>query len=382
MEDEALLALEGAAEPSGHGELRERVVAVDRVDEVPVAAVVLGLVHGRVRMLEQGRSVRRVQRVQADPDARAHEDLDAGDDEGLAEAPADPARDGFGCVADAVHVERSIGWRVAEHQQEELVAAVARHDLVRARRAPQAFRDGDQELVPGLVPEAVVDELEVVEVDEEDGEHGRLRVVAAHRLLEPLLEGDAVREAGQRVVVGNVPQLALRGGEGLGGLLPVGDVDDDSVDEQAPVLGPPGVHPIPDPADAIVVADEAVFDLERLAALDRLVRGVVAGAVVRVNGVLPGLLGRPVRGEGPEQALEAGADERVADVRPVRLRLHLVEVDGDGSGHALKDVARGERLSERAMVVVAGDVGHGPGPHRGPCRHRQERRESEVPRTH
>ena len=108
------------------------------------------------------------------------------------------------------------------------------------------------------------------------------------------MERDPVGEVGQGVVVGDVPELALSVGQRLGGLLALGDVDDDPVDEEAPVLGAPRVHAVPHPARASVVADEAVLDLERLAALDRVVCGVVGGLVVGVHGVLPGLLGSPV----------------------------------------------------------------------------------------
>ena len=147
--------------------------------------------------------------------------------------------------------------------------------LAAARRAAQATGDRGEELVAGGVAEAVVDELEVVEVDEEDGERRYARRLAADGRLEALLEADSVGEAGQRVVVGDVPELALGVGERLGRLLSLGDVDDDAVDEHAPVLGLAWVHAVPHPARSPVVADEAVLDLAGLAAVDRLVRGVV-----------------------------------------------------------------------------------------------------------
>ena len=49
----------------------------------------------------------------------------------------------------------------------------------------EALRDGDQQLIAGLVPEGVIDLLEVVDIDEEDrGE----RVAAAAQTLEGLLD--------------------------------------------------------------------------------------------------------------------------------------------------------------------------------------------------
>ena len=365
MEDEALLVLEGATEPSGHRELREGVVAAEGVDEIAVAPVVLGLVHGCVRVLEQGRAVGGVERVEADADAGAHEDLDPGDDERVAQGAPDPPRDGFGRVADAV--DRVLSRGLGRDEEEELVAAVAGDCLARARRGAQAPGDRGQELVSGLVTEAVVDQLEVVEVDEEDPDCARLR--AADRLFEAPLERDAVGKPGEGVVIGDVLELASRPRQRVGGVLALGDVDDDAVHVPAPVLGPPGMHAVPHPARLPVVADQPVLELERRAALDRLVAGVVGGPVVRVDGVLPGLFGRAVVRKRPEQALEAGADERGADVGAVRLHLHLVNVHGDRPRHSANDVARVGRA-----VVVAG-IWHGASRRRH-CRHRHERLES------
>ena len=62
-----------------------------------------------------------------------------------------------------------------------------------------------QHLVAEVVSPAVVDPLEVVEVDVE--QPGRLPLVVPEldRVLEPLVEEGAVRQAGQRVVQGELP---------------------------------------------------------------------------------------------------------------------------------------------------------------------------------
>ena len=49
----------------------------------------------------------------------------------------------------------------------ELVAAEAGDDVVGAQHAAQPLGHGDEQPVAGAVPERVVDELEVVEVDEQ-----------------------------------------------------------------------------------------------------------------------------------------------------------------------------------------------------------------------
>ena len=53
-------------------------------------------------------------------------------------------------------------------------------------------------MIAGLVPEAVVDHLEVVEVDEHDGRGGR--GPAVERVLDALAEEAAVGQSRQRIV--------------------------------------------------------------------------------------------------------------------------------------------------------------------------------------
>ena len=54
-------------------------------------------------------------------------------------------------------------------QQAELVAAEARDRVGRPDGLAESRRDARQQLVAGVVPERVVDLLEVIEVDEQDG---------------------------------------------------------------------------------------------------------------------------------------------------------------------------------------------------------------------
>ena len=63
-------------------------------------------------------------------------------------------------------------------QDGELVAAEPSDGVARAQHATQALGDGDQQLVAGSVTGAVVDGLEVVEVDEQRGHRGRPAVGA------------------------------------------------------------------------------------------------------------------------------------------------------------------------------------------------------------
>ena len=360
VEDEAVAALDRRAQAPGHRKLRERVVAVERIEGMAVAARVLRAVHRGVRVLQESLRVRRVVGEEADADRGADEDLHAGDDEGSQQRAADLPRDDRGGLAGVLGVVLVAVRLDVGEEDEELVASLAGDYVGGARRALKASRDRAQELVAGRVAEAVVDQLEVVQVDEEDAGRALLSGTAVERLVQPLLEGDAVGQAGERVVEGDVLELAARLLEGVGRLPPLGDVGDDPVDEELAPGPAPRAHAVPDPACLPVVADQAVLDLDRLAGLE-LREDVVRLLVVRVDGFLPRLLGRLVLGKWAEEALEPLADERVADIRPVLEVLGLVEMDGDGAGDAAEYIRCRERFVQRVGAVVrnGGGIGHG-----------------------
>ena len=77
----------------------------------------------------------------------------------------------------------------------------------RAHAAAQALGDRHQQRVADAVAERVVDGLEVVDVDEQ---HGERSPSSAQLLAHALHEQRAVREVGERVVVGLVVQLVLQ----------------------------------------------------------------------------------------------------------------------------------------------------------------------------
>jgi hypothetical protein len=86
------------------------------------------------------------------------------------------------------HAGRGLEAAVALEQDGELVAAKAGEQRLRRQRGPQTGGDGDQERVTGDVAEAVVDDLEAVEVDQEDRDGVATTPVGGNRLLEPLDE--------------------------------------------------------------------------------------------------------------------------------------------------------------------------------------------------
>ena len=83
---------------------------------------------------------------------------------------------------------------------DELVAAEPRDGVGGAQRGGQPGRQREQHLVAGGVAERVVDELEAVEVEHEDGDVDALALAAGQRLVEAVERERAVRQAGERIV--------------------------------------------------------------------------------------------------------------------------------------------------------------------------------------
>ena len=93
-------------------------------------------------------------------------------------------------------------------QHHELVAAEPRNRVLAANGRAESAAHGDEEFVARLVTEAVVHQLEAVEVDEQ---HRDRRVGVGQtgdRVLEPVLGQSPVGEPGQGVVQRQVPEAA------------------------------------------------------------------------------------------------------------------------------------------------------------------------------
>ena len=76
-------------------------------------------------------------------------------------------------------------------QDPELVASEPSDRVARAQRLAQSRRDVDEQRVARGVAHAVVDELELVEVEEQDGDP---RVAPRERVLQPIHEEHPVRQ--------------------------------------------------------------------------------------------------------------------------------------------------------------------------------------------
>jgi len=86
-----------------------------------------------------------------------------------------------------------------------------------------------QELVAGVVAEAVVDVLEAVEIEEQQGDLGTVALGTGDGAAQAVAKQGAVGEAGEGVVVGQV-------GEAFFGLAPLGDVAGDGDDAGHPLV--------------------------------------------------------------------------------------------------------------------------------------------------
>ena len=114
----------------------------------------------------------------------------------------DPAQDPLGEVA-------GLGAGGLGQQHDELLAAVARHDVHRPLLPLEQGGELLEHPVAHQVPVGVVDLLEVVDVDHHAGEHRGVPGGAVHLLLQLLHQRAAVEAVGERIGLRQVPHLLL-----------------------------------------------------------------------------------------------------------------------------------------------------------------------------
>lgn len=133
---------------------------------------------------------------------------------------------GLGLEASAGDIERLL------REHDEFVATEAGDHVGRAERAGEPRRRLEKQFVAGIVAKRIVDRFEVVEIDQEQADRAACLGHDIERLLQTLLEEQAVRQAGQ-VVMRRLPP-----GAGLSRLA-IGDVDDARDTASAPSIGTP-----------------------------------------------------------------------------------------------------------------------------------------------
>ncbi len=194
------------------------------VELVAGPAVLLGHVHGAVGPRHQHVGVV-AGFHEGDADGGRGEELGVGGAEGLDEGRADALGDADGL---GLGVEQVLA------QDDELVTAQAGHRVAGAQHLAEPVGHTDDQLVARRMAPHVVDGLEAVDVDEEDGRADGAPGGGVDGLGQALEEEDPVGQARQRVVQGLVGEAALLLGQ-LGLQLLAAVVEALRHDEQAPV---------------------------------------------------------------------------------------------------------------------------------------------------
>ncbi len=222
----------------------------------------------------------------------------------------------------------------------------------------QAVTDRNKELIAGHVPEAVVDALEAVHVNEDQGVGLAVGPRLPERLIEPLHQQPPVGQAGQAVVERVLMQLVLE-------RLALGDVAERDHRAGRHAVADDGCRGVRDrDGDAVPVPEAGVVLPDRPAGAHRLPSGTeqVVGRGGRQRGGGLGVVlrrvagGRDVHRGQPDQVGGRGVDER----QPAG-GVHRA----DALAHAQGD--RGEPLALHADLLVELGVAQRPVADGGQC---------------
>ena len=182
------------------------LVAVRLEDPDRAAPAALAAIQGRVGLAEQLATIGRQQRDGGDAPGEG--------DDALARGRTQAE------VAQAVGGDEGLVGVGVREDDRELVSADAEGPVSVAQRITDAVGHAHQETIAGRVTLAVVDDLEVVEVDEQQRHRYLVPPVQLQLAVQLLLEGAVVAEPGQAVVervLARLPvqhlQLRLRSGE-------------------------------------------------------------------------------------------------------------------------------------------------------------------------
>ena len=114
----------------------------------------------------------------------------------------------IGRLLDVAQQDRELVAAEPRHRGGRIVAVGAGHDVGTAQRCRQAAGEGLQQQVAGGVAEAVVDQLEAIDVEIEDRGAASGAPRLGERPAEQLAELDAVGQIGDAVEIGQPPDLS------------------------------------------------------------------------------------------------------------------------------------------------------------------------------
>lgn len=110
-------------------------------------------------------------------------------------------------------------------QHHELVTAETRQGVFSAQLTSQACGHLDQQGVANQMAQAVVDRLEMIQIDEQQRAQAALAILPVHGVLQTIEQQAAIGQAGQFVAVGQALDLALVA-------LTFGDIGDAGANQQ------------------------------------------------------------------------------------------------------------------------------------------------------
>jgi hypothetical protein len=156
-----LVGPHGAAQFAFHAQPGLRLLVHPLGEETEaVAPRQLGLVHGDIGVAQQGLLGASIIGIDRQPDAGGGDEIAAADGEGMGETLDDAAR----------RVPRRLNIVEITHDHQELVAAESGDNPSRPDCLAQALGGKDQQFIPVLMAERIVDGLEFIEIDEEQGD--------------------------------------------------------------------------------------------------------------------------------------------------------------------------------------------------------------------
>jgi hypothetical protein len=146
-------------------------------------------VHGHVGALQERVDVGSVRRVCGDANAGGDLERQLAENERFLERRVDPRRE-----------FRRVLRRTSRKENSELVAAETGDRLACPQSVAKPASELEQELISGLVTERIIHLLEAIDVEQNDGRLAVLPPRPEDRLLDPVAEERAVRQAREVVV--------------------------------------------------------------------------------------------------------------------------------------------------------------------------------------
>ena len=147
------------------------------------------------------------------------------------------------------------------HQDGEFVATPARDNIGSATVLPEDFGHSLKYGIPDLMPEVVIDRLELVEIDQQERQPAAIACRTLEMVIKHLVELGAVSQPGQVVGHRQAEHLCLR-------FVPLGHILHRAIRSNHVAMGIAHVHatPMHPPHLAVIRPDDAMLEIERLRA--------------------------------------------------------------------------------------------------------------------